>query len=69
MRHDNEVLTDNTKIDFCRQCKHCAFWDGGTLYSNAYDKSSCAMYPYPDKKPSDVIMNRGECVYRMEKPR
>ena len=62
--HDNEVLTDNTKINYCKQCKDCAYWGNGQdPFSNAYDKCSCDFYPFPSMKPSDVIHNRAKCEY------
>ena len=62
-KHDKEILTDNTKIRYCNQCKNCAFWGNGDAFSNAYDKTCCDIYPYPGMKPSEVINNRGECPY------
>ena len=67
MRHDDEILTDNTKIHYCKQCKDCVFRDDGTPYSSEYTKSSCQMFPYPDHKPMDVINNRGKCEYHLTK--
>ena len=32
-RYADEVLTDNTQFDKCRQCKDCIFRDDGTVYS------------------------------------
>lgn len=66
MEHESEILSDNTKIGYCRQCRDCVFWDGGDLYSNQYDKASCKMYPFPDHKPMDVMHNRADCPYRIE---
>lgn len=64
-RYDKEVLTDNTRIDYCRQCKNCLNWGHSNAFGNAYDKSSCDMYPYPEKKPDAVIYNTGTCSYRI----
>ena len=61
--HDKEILTDNTKIHYCKQCKNCAYWGNGDVYSNAYDKSSCDIYPFPQYKPNEVVYNTGECAY------
>ena len=67
-RHENEILTDNTKIRYCEQCKDCTLWGiGGDPFSNAYDKSNCAMFPNPDHKPDYVITNRGVCPFRVAK--
>ena len=30
-RYADEVLTDNTQFDKCRQCKDCIFRDDGTV--------------------------------------
>lgn len=62
-RYENEILTDNTAIEKCKQCKDCIFQSDGTAYSNDYQKGSCAMYKYPTVKPLDVIRNTGQCEY------
>lgn len=62
-RWDEEVLTDNTQFENCKQCKNCIYQDGGTPFSNHYTKSSCQRYPYPKFKPIEVINNKGDCVY------
>lgn len=61
--HKEEVLTDNSGIEYCKQCKDCIFRDDGTPFSNHYTKSSCMMYQYPNMKPSKVINNKGLCEY------
>ena len=62
----NEVMSDNTHADYCQQCKACTLWGiGDDPFSNAYNKSSCAMYPYPDHKPMSVIDNTGPCPFRV----
>ena len=67
-RHYREVLTDNTKISYCEQCKDCILWGiGDDPFSNQYDKANCAMFPNPDHKPGYVINNQGRCPYRTEK--
>lgn len=43
-RYADEVLSDNTQIEKYRQCKNCIFRDGGTVYSNHYQKGCCRMY-------------------------
>ena len=64
----DEVLSDNTKADYCRQCEACTFWGmGDDPYSNRYDKSSCLMFPYPEHKPMNVINNKGPCPFRAAK--
>lgn len=61
--HDKEILTDNTKTHYCKQCKDCCFWGNGDAFSNAYDKTSCDIYPYPNMKPIEIINNTGDCPY------
>lgn len=63
---DDEILTDNTKIEYCKQCKDCIYW-GADNYSNAYDKSSCMIYPFPACKPQFVIRNTGDCQYKAKR--
>ena len=67
MRHDDEILTDNTKIKYCTQCKDCAFWGNSDAFSNKYDKTNCDMFPYPGCKPGYVLNNTGDCQYRMRR--
>ena len=62
--HAYERMTDNTLIDYCKQCKDCIYWNGGDDFSNDYEKSSCAVYAYPMCKPAGVINNTEECEYR-----
>lgn len=67
-RYTDEVLTDNTQFDKCRQCKNCIFRDDGTVYSNHYQKGCCSMFPYPQFKPHEVVMNLVNCeFYEKEK--
>ena len=67
-RHLNEILTDNTKISYCEQCKDCTLWGlGDDPFSNEYTKANCAMFPNPDHKPGYVINNQGLCPYRVAK--
>jgi hypothetical protein len=61
--HEGEKFTDNSKIENCRQCKTCKHWNGGTDYSNDYQKSSCQIYVYPAMKPIKVIKNTAQCEY------
>ena len=61
--HDDEILTDNTKIEKCRQCKDCFNWGHSGNFGNAPDKACCDMYRYPDHKPIDVIENELTCPY------
>lgn len=66
--HDDEILTDNTKIKYCKQCKKCAFWgNNDDPFRNAYDKSCCDMYPYPARKPEGVIWNTEDCLFFTER--
>ena len=55
-RYGDEVLTDNTQIPKCEQCKDCFFRD-----ANGHDKGVCLIYP--DLKPMGVIKNTEECEY------
>lgn len=60
--HSKEILTDNTKIHYCKQCKNCANWgNDGNPFSNQFDKSSCEVYQYPAMKPMGVINNYDKC--------
>lgn len=61
--HEGEKFTDNTTIENCKQCKTCLFRNGGTDFSNDYQKSSCAIFNYPDIKPIEIIRNTGQCEY------
>lgn len=67
--HKDEVLTDNTKIHYCKQCEHCVNWGNNAqdFRSNMFDKICCDEYPYPNTKPQYVIDNSGDCPYRSEK--
>lgn len=62
-RWAEEVLTDNTKLKKCEQCKKCVFRDNDDVWSNRYDKSSCAIYVYPEHKPSKVVDGTEECEF------
>ena len=67
-RYGDEILSDNTHADYCRQCKDCAMWGiGDDPFSNRYDKGNCSMFPNPDHKPVYVINNQGQCPFRVEK--
>lgn len=65
-RYKDDILSDNTQIDYCVQCKDCIFWcnNDADYYSNAYDKACCDMYPFPEFKPDFVLNNTGECEYK-----
>lgn len=64
----DEILSDNTHADYCKQCKACTMWGiGDDPYANRYDKGNCAMFPHPDHKPGYVINNEGTCPYRVPK--
>lgn len=65
-RWDEEVLTDNTQFENCKQCKACINRYDGTVWSNHYTKSSCKKYPYPKMKPIEVINNTANCPYYNE---
>lgn len=63
-RHKDEILTDNTKIKYCIQCKRCKNWGHTNAFGNAFDKACCDKYPYPAHKPAWVLNNAGDCEYR-----
>ena len=65
--HADEMLSDNTQIQYCKQCKNCENWNGGDAFSNRFDKSSCKVYEYPDCKPVGVINNHEICRFRVVK--
>lgn len=58
-----ETLSDNSKVEYCKQCKDCLFRSDGTVWSNHYTKASCQIYKYPGMKPFRVINNNGLCEY------
>lgn len=66
-RYGDEVLSDNSGVENCKQCKACLFRDDGTPFSNDYRKSCCEMFPYPGFKPIGVINNTEMCEYRVTK--
>lgn len=65
--HKDEVLSDNSKIEYCKQCKDCIFRNDGTAFSNHYTKSCCQIFQYPNVKPLQVINNKGVCEYYSNK--
>ena len=62
-RYGDEILTDNTALEKCKQCKDCLFQIGLTDFSNNYQKCSCAVYEHPDMKPLGVMENKEKCEY------
>lgn len=60
-RYEDEVLTDNTDLKKCEQCKDCMYRDDGTVYSNDYRKACCQIYSHPLFKPIGVINGNEEC--------
>lgn len=62
-RLKNDILSDNSHVENCKQCKDCIFRNDGTAWSNNYQKSCCQMYQYPGFKPLYVINNKGACEY------
>ena len=67
MNHDDEILTDNTKVSYCDQCTDCAMWGNGDAFSNSPEKAYCDMYKFPARKPAEVINNTGKCPYKVKK--
>ena len=38
----DEIMSDNTHADYCRQCKDCTLWGiGNDPFQNRYDKGNC----------------------------
>lgn len=67
-RWDDETLSDNTSIRYCKQCKKCVYWgNGADPFSNQYTKGNCDMFPMPGSKPDFVINNNGRCPFRKER--
>ncbi len=64
-RYADEILTDNTALDECRQCKDCAFRDDGTVWSNHYQKACCEIYQHPGFKPIGVMLNKEICDFHL----
>lgn len=56
--HKDEVLSDNSHVENCKQCKDCIFKD-----ELGYDRIECTIYKYPGMKPRHVIDNKGICDY------
>ena len=65
--HEDEILPDNSKISYCKQCKDCSMWGNGDAFSNKYTKGCCDMYQYPASKPPEVINNTGDCPYKVKR--
>ena len=62
--HKDEQFTDNTKITYCADCEDCRFWGNNPkdFFSNFYTKACCDKYPYPGRKPMDVINSIANCT-------
>lgn len=60
----NDILSDNSNIEYCKQCKNCIFRDNGDVWSNHYTKCNCQMFKYPGLKPIEVINNEKICLYK-----
>lgn len=61
---EDDILSDNTQIEKCNQCKDCKNWSPeGSPFQNKFDKTSCDAYPYPDYKPVYIINNTGPCEF------
>lgn len=59
-RYSDEVMSDNTNIDYFPDCKGCVFAAKDTKWSKGYQKSVCGAYP--KCKPLE-LMNGGDCEY------
>lgn len=62
----DDILTDNTQIERCKQCKDCVNWGNNKsdFRSNAFDKAYCDEFPHPNRKPRYVIDDTDSCPYR-----
>lgn len=56
--HADEVLSDNSNVENCKQCKDCIF-----ISKLGYDRATCTIYQNPGHKPLRVIDNKGICEY------
>lgn len=63
--HKDEILSDNSHNEYCKQCKRCKYRDDGTVWSNHYIKASWQKYKFPKIKPLDVINNINDCPYHV----
>lgn len=67
-RYKDDILSDNTRANYCELCKDCVHWGKNSPWDNKHDKCYCEMYPYPNSsKPLSVINNAGPCTYRKVK--
>lgn len=64
-RLKDDILSNNTKADYCKQCKSCDRWGkSGTPWDNKHDKSNCIAFPHPvSMKPTGVINNETKCPF------
>ena len=62
-RYKNDILSDNSQVENCKQCKDCALRDDGTVYSNNYQKCCCLMFQHPRFKPLEIIENKALCPF------
>lgn len=59
-----EVFTDNTQIEYGKQCKNCKNRNKYTVKGkerNGYQKAICAVYE--KGKPMDIINNEARCMF------
>lgn len=67
-RYADDVLTNNTALNKYEQCKNCAFRDKTAVQGEecGWYKGNCEIFPYPDFKPNDVMLNRELCEYKVK---
>lgn len=59
----NDRLSDNTQIEYCKQCETCVHWGKNPPWDNKHTKCYCEEYPYPNyMKPLYVINNEQPCT-------
>ena len=59
-------FTDQTKLNLCKQCKECIFWDMGKSWC-APDKGICRIYCEDNgymTKPDDIMNDKTPCPHR-----
>ena len=49
------------------QCKTCMFAQKDTEYTVGAEMSVCDVYEMPDGKPTDILWDKAECEYHLER--
>lgn len=60
-RYKDEVLSDNSQSDDCKECRDCIHWKKGGKF-DSYRKATCLKYP--KMKPIGVIENKQKCEFK-----